>query len=274
MWNIILHGRSQARIQPLLEHLREKHPRQTILPLPIDAAHVCSGAITQALQNLGPDIRVTLLINNAGALPPVRAFAKLSDEEVIDNVAVNVTFGVLVVKALMNGWFAGRACVLGMDSVGAVITLRVSLSAEKLASPHPAFSADGSTNNPSTQLEILPIIVGGVRTKMTPISEDGNIFFLKPQAFARYALAKVGLGREVYGYFWHELQMWCITVWPEEGGMRGWVNGAIMRSVEKLRAEGWRKLNARARMVDGSSSVLYSSPQPVISASEPSAGDS
>ena len=66
---------------------------------------------------------MTLLINNAGALPPVRAFPGLSDEEVIDNVAVNVTFGVLIVKALMNGWFARRACVLAMGSVGAVMTL-------------------------------------------------------------------------------------------------------------------------------------------------------
>lgn len=74
---------------------------------------------------------MTLLINNAGALPPVRAFPGLSDEEVIDNVAVNVTFGALIVKALMNGWFARRACVLVMGSVGAVMTLWVS-SAEKL----------------------------------------------------------------------------------------------------------------------------------------------
>lgn len=86
---------------------------------------------------------------------------------------------------------------------------------------------------------------------MTPISEDGKIFFPAPQEFARHALAKVGLGREVYGYFWHEVQMWCITVWPEEGGMRGWVNGVMMHGVEKLRAEGWRRLSGGARMVDG-----------------------
>ncbi|PWW76335.1 NAD(P)-binding protein [Tuber magnatum] len=266
-WNIILHGRTQARIKPLLEHLREKYPRQTFLPLPIDAADVQAGGVSQALQKLEPGIRLTLLINNAGALPPVRAFPDLSDEEVIDNVAVNVTFGALVVKALMNGWFSRRACVLGMGSVGAVMTLpgTPTYSASKsythkfyaclqtqLSSPHPAFSTATTTPASSPkQLEILPIIVGGVRTKMTPISEDGNIFFLTPQAFARHALAKVGLGREVYGYFWHEVQMWCITIWPEEGGMRGWVNGVMMRGVEKLRAEGWRRLSDGARMVDG-----------------------
>ncbi|CUS14017.1 unnamed protein product [Tuber aestivum] len=264
-WNIILHGRTQARIKPLLEHLRQKYPRQTFLPLPIDAANVRAGGISQALQELVPGVCVTLLINNAGALPPVRAFSGLSDEEVIDNVAVNVTFGALVVKALMNGWFGRRACVLGMGSVGAVMTLpgTPTYSGSKsftrkfyaclrtqLSSPHPAFATPASSS-PSTQLEILPILVGGVRTKMTPISEDGNIFFLTPQAFARHALAKVGLGREVYGYFWHEVQMWCITIWPEEGGMRGWVNKAMMRGVEKLRAEGWRRLSDGARMVDG-----------------------
>jgi len=95
------------------------------------------------------------------------------------------------------------------------------------------------------------MIVGGVRTKLTPISGAGNIFFPAPQEFAQHALAKVGLGREVYGYFWHEVQMWCITVWPEEGGMRGWVNWVMMRGVEKSRAEGWRRLGEGARMVDG-----------------------
>lgn len=74
---------------------------------------------------------MTLLINNAGAIPPVRAFPGLSDEEIIDNVAVNATFGVLIIKALMNGWFARRACVLAMGSIGAVMTLWVS-SAENL----------------------------------------------------------------------------------------------------------------------------------------------
>ena len=33
--------------------------------------------------------------------------------------------------------------------------------------------------------------------------------------------------------------------------MRGWVNGVMMHGVEKLRAEGWRRLSGGARMVDG-----------------------
>jgi len=33
--------------------------------------------------------------------------------------------------------------------------------------------------------------------------------------------------------------------------MRGWVNGVMMRGVEKSRAEGWRRLGEGARMVDG-----------------------
>ncbi|KAG0138313.1 hypothetical protein HOY82DRAFT_263340 [Tuber indicum] len=264
-WNIILHGRTQARINPLLEHLREKYPRQAFLPLPIDAVESRAGDIGQALQMLEPTVRVTLLINNTGAIPPIKAFSELSDEEVIDNVAVNATFGVLVIKALMNGWFARRACVIGMGSVGGVMTLSgtPTYSASKsythkfyaclraqLASPHPASST--TTSSASTaELEILPIIVGGVRTKMTPISDDGNIFLVTPQVFAQHALAKVGLGREVYGYFWHEVQVWCITIWPEEGGMRRWVNSFMMRGVEKLRTEGWRRLNNGGRMVDG-----------------------
>ncbi|KAG0640974.1 hypothetical protein HOY80DRAFT_1008737 [Tuber brumale] len=265
-WNIILHGRTQARIKPLLEHLREKYPRQTFIPLPIDAVDVRAGGIGRTLQMLEPDVRVSLLINNAGAVPPLKPFSELSDEEVIDNVAVNATFGVLVVKALMNGWFARRACVLVMGSVGGVMTLSgtPTYSASKsythkfyaclrtqLASPHPASRTTTSSASSSTELEILPIIVGGVRTKMTPISEDGNIFLVTPQAFAQHALAKVGLGREVYGYFWHEVQVWCITIWPEEGGMRGWVNRFMMRGVEKLRTEGWRRLSNGGRMVDG-----------------------
>ena len=99
--------------------------------MPIEAAEVRAGGVSQALQKLGPNICVTLLINNAAAIPPVRAFPGLSDEEVIDNVAVNVAFGMLVVKTLMNGWFARRACVLAMGSIGAVMTLLVS-SAENL----------------------------------------------------------------------------------------------------------------------------------------------
>lgn len=101
---------------------------------------------------------------------------------------------------------------------------------------------------------------GGVRTKMTPIEStgfsplDGKNFLVTPASFAKAVLAKVGLGdtyREVYPCWRHELQMGILTAFPEEGGSRAWVNALLMRGVDGPRAEGWKKLGAGWRMIDG-----------------------
>lgn len=125
----------------------------------------------------------------------------------------------------------------------------------QLTSPDPAFRSNYSSN-----VEILHLMPGGVRTKMTPIEAtslspfDGKIFLVTPAAFAKAALGKIGMGeyyRSVYPCWRHELQMGILTSFPEEGGSRAWVNAFLMRGVNGPRADGWKKLVAGWKMADG-----------------------
>lgn len=95
---------------------------------------------------------------------------------------------------------------------------------------------------------------------MTPIEAtslspfDGKAFLVTPDAFAKAALGKIGLGqsyRSVYPCWRHELQMGVLTLFPEEGGSRAWVNGLLMRGINGPRADGWKKLVAGWKMADG-----------------------
>lgn len=125
----------------------------------------------------------------------------------------------------------------------------------KLVSPDPAFRSSYTS-----KIEILHLMPGGVRTKMTPIEAtslsplDGKAFLVTPAAFAKAVLGKVGLGeyyKSVYPCWRHELQMGVLTTFPEEGGSRAWVNGFLMRGVNGPRAGGWRRSTAGWKMADG-----------------------
>lgn len=97
---------------------------------------------------------------------------------------------------------------------------------------------------------------------MTPIDSsarsfslvDGKNYLVTPAAFARAALGKIGVGwtySEVYPCWRHELQIGVLMAFPEEGGVRAWVNEVLMRGVNGPRAEGWGKMREGWKMVDG-----------------------
>jgi hypothetical protein len=45
--------------------------------------------------------------------------------------------------------------------------------------------------------------------------------------------------------------MGVLTAFPEEWGVRAWINRLLMKAVDGPRAEGWKRLGAGWKMVDG-----------------------
>lgn len=125
-WNIILHGRSPSKLQTLLESLSSSYPTQKFLQLIADASKSPAQLdLTRQLEIFKESgCVITLLINNVGCLPPVKPFADLSDADIVENIHVNVSFGVCLTRALLAGEFFGeKSCVLNLGSIGSVMTL-------------------------------------------------------------------------------------------------------------------------------------------------------
>lgn len=125
-WNLVLHGRSTASVQPLIDSLSAAYPAQIFLPFVADASK--SPEELDLIHKLEPLRKrhgvITLLINNAGSLPPVKPFAELSDAEIVENIHVNVSFGVCLTRNLLAGkLFGGKSCVLNLGSVGSIMTV-------------------------------------------------------------------------------------------------------------------------------------------------------
>lgn len=110
----------------MIDSLSAAYPAQVFLPFVADAA--------KSLEELDFSLEleplrarhgvVTLMINNAGCLPPVKPFAELTDAEIIENIHVNVTFGVCLAKNLLaGGLFGEKSCVLNLGSIGSIMTV-------------------------------------------------------------------------------------------------------------------------------------------------------
>ncbi|RPB14590.1 NAD(P)-binding protein [Morchella conica CCBAS932] len=272
-WNVIIHGRSTQKLEPLIHRLSDQYPNQHFLPFLADASKSPEELKLPELLRQFKGCNITLLINNVGGLPPVKALSELTDEEIIQNVHVNVSFGVCLTRVILKeGLLARKSCILSLGSIGSIMTLpgTPTYSAskafttkfnaclrEQLASQEPIFRTDDIATK---SVEIISIIPGGVRTAMTPIDHasyspfDGRTFLVTPAAFARATLGKIGLGqyyREIYSCWRHEFQMGVLTAFPEEWGVRAWINRLLMKAVDGPRAEGWKRLGAGWKMVDG-----------------------
>lgn len=54
----------------------------------------------------------------------MKPFANLSDAEVVENIHVNVSFGVCLTRNLLEGGLFGeKSCMLNMGSIGSVMTV-------------------------------------------------------------------------------------------------------------------------------------------------------
>lgn len=110
----------------MIDHLSATYPAQIFLPLIADASRSPEELeLIRQLESLKErHAVVTLLINNAGCLPPIKPFAELSDAEIVENIHVNVSFGVCLTKNLLAGGFFGeKSCVLNLGSIGSIMTV-------------------------------------------------------------------------------------------------------------------------------------------------------
>ncbi|KAI1177669.1 short chain dehydrogenase/reductase [Nemania sp. FL0916] len=104
-FNIVLHGRSARKLQTTCAELRAAYPEIEIRILIADAAqcHLPESVDFKRIRDDLADINLTVLVNCAGA-GPKPAFGTLeayTQQEILDNLRLNVTFPTLLTAALI-----------------------------------------------------------------------------------------------------------------------------------------------------------------------------
>jgi len=250
-FNIILHGRNQAKIDGLIEGLRKQWPDRSYESFICDATNRAS--LAERLDSLVKwlddySCNLTILVNNIGGNPyKARSFtplAQYSVDELTALVDFNVTFPVQITRALLP--------TLQRNKPSLIINMASATGTSNITIPYLATYSGGKAFNRQFSkslrlemiatdhegVEVMSVVAakvqsGGMRTETgwaVPSSRD----------FARSTLHKVGCGRaEVTPWWGQSLQLWSMGLLPD--WMREKVLVDVGKQEKREMEEVWKK---------------------------------
>lgn len=214
-FNIILHGRSQAKLDAVREDLSRLHPDRQFRTLIIDASQAFGAAKTSASW-LAPfqDINLTVVINNAGGCTErkMASVDGLSAERLITDVSVNALFPTLLIHQAIPLLLKNpHGLIVNIGSLADLgVPLGGSYSASKAYLSTMTEVVSREMRLQGRDVEVLGVRLGNVwGTSQTGTGSDTQDFW-SPDAssMARAVIARIGCGRHVVvGHWRHALQV-------------------------------------------------------------------
>ncbi|KIM26338.1 hypothetical protein M408DRAFT_25533 [Serendipita vermifera MAFF 305830] len=120
-FNVIIHGRTQEKLDPIRNELLEKHPDMSVVCLVQDASKTADWpALIKQLEGL----RITVLINNVGASGPVpyNALECATDEQIETVIRVNTIFPTQLTRNLLPNLIENApSLILNLTSGAALV---------------------------------------------------------------------------------------------------------------------------------------------------------
>ncbi|KAI5927444.1 hypothetical protein F4810DRAFT_722628 [Camillea tinctor] len=239
-FNVVLHGRSPSKLATARARLERTHPSRSFRVLVADAtdpALYTSDAEFHA-RVLGPlaDLRLTVVINNAGAGPtptfgPLGSYPRAA---VLDTLRLNAAFPALVSAALVPR-LAAPALLLNIASVTDEGLPLLSFYGAAKACAHVLHVALAQETR-GRGVEVLSHRVGAV-TGVSRVREPPSWFRPDAKVLARAVLARTGCGRGVVVPYWpHALQQVGLGMLP--GWVRERIVGRVMWESYRRQEEG------------------------------------
>jgi 17beta-estradiol 17-dehydrogenase / very-long-chain 3-oxoacyl-CoA reductase len=247
-FNVVLHGRNQAKLDAVKDQLQRNHPSRSFRILMADASAVaCANCIptelhqqhTEALdfKTLGAaleGLHLTILINNAGGGPTNPIYTLLmdsSEERVTRNVSLNALFPLHMMRQFLPVLSrSGPSLIINISSMADkgfpllssygpskqfLMTLTRSVGLEMSLGDRPGLD----------QVEVLGVRVGRV-TGVSAFKEEPSLFTPSARDMARAALSRAGYGHGcVIGYWSHALQNLGFSMLP------AWLEDRVMQDV-------------------------------------------
>ncbi|KAH8895456.1 putative oxidoreductase,short chain dehydrogenase [Thozetella sp. PMI_491] len=220
-FNVVLHGRSQSKVQRAQEELARTFPDREFRTLVADASLACAGAeeVSKHLAASLAGVDLTVVINNAGGSVD-RTFGTLdamTSERLIGDTSVNAVFPMLLIRAAIP--------VLQRNAPGLIINIGslADLGAPLLGS-YPSSKTylmklnevlNREMRLTGRDIEVLGIRVANVYGTAQSITDTQNIFAPDASVMAKAILARVGCGKNtVVGYWAHALQAEAFKLLP------------------------------------------------------------
>ncbi|KAI1832365.1 hypothetical protein N7451_012705 [Penicillium sp. IBT 35674x] len=223
-FNVLLHGRSTAKLKLIKSELAQAYPSRTFRILVVDAAQsfnaAGSASIFDELLTLTKDINLTVVVNNAGGSTErtMDTLEGLSAGRLITDTSVNALFPTLLLRQLIP--------VLRRNAPGLVINVG-SLADLGLARTG-SYAASKAYLMKLTEvlgremrlrrhdIEVLGVRIGNVWGTRQTVAPAPGIFAPDASTMAKAVLARVGCGRSiVVGHWAHALQLEAIKILPE-----------------------------------------------------------
>ena len=225
-FNVILHGRNEAKLNRCKDQLRKDNPQRDFLILAVDTT---DPKAVPKIESFVADMKreqvhLTVLINNVGGAGSMRAWQSLASRtgnDVDDFLAINARFPTQLTRTMLPvlensspslivniGSFTG-------DLASPYLTVYSGCKAFNLAfskSLAAEMTAEGK------DVEVLGVMVGPVGDEVGRGGAVKGLEFFTPTfaEMAKAALARVGCGRSIVTTYWaHSLMKWPMDFMPE-----------------------------------------------------------
>jgi 17beta-estradiol 17-dehydrogenase / very-long-chain 3-oxoacyl-CoA reductase len=246
-FNIVLHGRNEAKLARVREELEAAQPQRHFRTVTADATSFSQTDIDRIVAQVS-DIPLSVLINNVGGTAPLSSnfkhFESTTPTEMHALFSLNVYFPMQLTRAILpylaqqskptTVITCGSQANVGQPYVAVYSGCKGALHAWSRALAAEQYEA-------KSHVDILEVVVGGTYTQK--LKEDpnmsANLFMPTAEVMARAVLARVGHGhRSVVPYFWHLVQSGILSLLPQS------MADSIVASILKPSVEPKDKRNA------------------------------
>ncbi|GFP58605.1 very-long-chain 3-oxooacyl-coA reductase let-767 [Trichoderma asperellum] len=238
-FNVVLHGRNQAKLDVVRSELQKRHPGRAFQTLIADASTVqCMNCLQagetpsqhslsfDAIKDALQDLHLTVLINNAGGGPTNPVYLSLDDSSesrITDNVSVNALFPLHLIRVLLPH--------LAQSSPALIMNISSMADAG-----FPLLASYKTTLLGRADIECLGVRVGNV-TSVSHNKEPPSFFTPSADIMARAALDRAGHGHVVVtGYWAHALQQAGLTLMPSFMANKVMINAIRVRNEAELKS--------------------------------------
>ncbi|KAL7895467.1 short chain dehydrogenase/reductase [Trichoderma sp. SZMC 28014] len=230
-FNVVLHGRNQAKLDVVKSELQRRHPGREFRTLIADASTVqCVNCLQageaqssldfNAIKDALQDLHLTVLINNAGGGSPNPVYLSLGDcseRRITDNVGVNALFPLHLIRVLLPHLAQNSPALImnisSMADAGFPMLASYGASKQFLMTLTRAINLESALLG-RPDIECLGVRVGNV-TSVSHNKESPSLFTPSAETMARAALDRAGHGHVVVtGHWAHALQGAGLTFLP------------------------------------------------------------
>lgn len=231
-FNVILHGRNKAKLEGLIEQLRQQYPLLRFKAFVVNASQRenWTKAFSDLINELEADkADLKVLVNNVGGSGgSFNAFDKMADRDakvILDTIDMNASFPAAITHALLPMLERNQpSLILNTGSIVAFMPppYLALYSGSKSFVMNWNESLWQEMQAEKLDIEVLAVWVGRVINAAVKNKYKPTFWTPDGRTLAKAALHKVGCGRPaVWAYWPHELQVLPMQLMPE--ALKRWI---------------------------------------------------